>query len=259
MQSFKSFLLEKLYSINRDVDYIYRILLKKTIDAIQDGTWNGRYPRGIIIKSSELKTNQAKQAHAINPINIGYNSQSGNNYIPSLHKINISINPNAMMFLKLEDPINLKHSAKMVGDGRKTQFLNDFSEQNMKGSIYHELTHWIDDSLHSSSLAKLSNRGGAYPVGSKKRNKIMYQGNKSVDTTYFEVNAQVHDLKQMKRSMGDRRWDELTWKDILQLDGSFAALAHDTKQTGEYEKWKKMILKRLAREGLLGKNMSKGR
>jgi hypothetical protein len=130
------------------------------------------------------------------------------------------------------------------------QFFNEVSPASIKGTIYHELSHWISDSIYNRNISKrleIAQQSGKLDILTK------YGSNLFTD---YELDAQVHAIKQLKRDY-KKDWDKLTWSDIIEKKGSFDVIFKRLKtlNTRDQEEYFKRMIKRLNREGLLGKKL----
>lgn len=251
MDSFKQYLLlEKTFNLNKDVDYIYNKFFKAFIKKVRADKWNGDALPYKEIHSADLITKDAKKAHELNPIRIVIGNS--NTYTPSNSKINLSPSKFALGYISTNK--GFSNAIKHIKEFPNNPNLNDdISMEKMKASIYHELAHWIDDSTHNFYITRTLQRANH---NKKHAREIMNQGHASVDQTSFEINAQIHALKQRKRTFSKSEWDNLKFDDILATVEPFKHLRKMFKlNPKEYTEWRKKILKRLSREKLLGKNM----
>jgi len=265
---FRKYLLtEKTAQIGADVDMIfkkaflkYEKIFKKDdmrgfIKAMQstNSLGGGKFVF-VDIKSSELKSRDGRIAHDINPVRIRCGLLDGSSYVPSLNLINISLNMNAtglMILNKVKTIKDVEALMPMEADLFE-RFKNEFSGKSIKGSIYHELAHWIDDSKHNFHITK----------GLKKSAEIGNTDNMKRDGsnlfTDYEIEAQVHAIKQLKREF-NKSWDVLSWNDIIQFKPSFNVIKTELHRSGSkvQKNYHKRMVKRLNREKLLGKLMQK--
>jgi hypothetical protein len=243
----KQYLTEKTFNINKDVDYIFNKYFKKLYIAILLDKWDGKFETKTFM-SSDLPSKEAQDASKLNPIKIVITTaDTGNFYMSLNHYIQLSPNTNVLNILRNYGSI--KDATLMVTDRSKIiAFKNELNGVKMKDSIYHELSHWLDDTFHNfflSKTVKLSLETGKY---------LQKQGKNNVNASKIEINAQIHTIKQLKRVFS-KKWDNLSFMDMLALDGSFSWVWGDLKGR-EFDIWKKDILKRMAREKLLGKRMT---
>lgn len=152
----------------------------------------------------------------------------------------------------------------------KRDLLSDFKRFSysldalfFKSSIAHELSHWLDDTFHSRYITKGI---GKVSLSRQQKGNVgtiagYFGGRKratSPQQTHVEIGAYVHMLKEKQRALGQSRYDRLSWFDIMD-DVSFAGLfdIHWTEDRKRYDMVMKNFVKRLNREGLLGKGMRK--
>lgn len=249
MKSYKQFINEATFNLNTDVYYLYNRFYNKFITKINNNKWDGIFPKIQYTDSSVLTSPDSIKAHEINPINIKFHdyTENGNFYNPSKSHINFYINKNALSLL-IDKGFNLKKIAPNLGN-MKLPFLDDLSEKRIKGIIYHELSHWVDDSLHNRHLKKLTLRSH------ETDRNIMFVGNKGTQSTYYEINAQIHALKQMKSQVPLKIWNNWTWNDLELNSSAIHTMSILNKKSGDFFTWRRKLLKRMSRENLLGKRM----
>ena len=251
MIRFKQYLLEKTFRLGKDVDYIYDTFFKGFVKAINSGHWDGSIPNKIHINSQELSSNDAKKAHAINPITIHRAFGHGNAYQPIKHIITLDVNSNALdVFSNYGVNGNLEKAKNLVGN-RGELWLDDISEKRIKGTIYHELSHWLDDTFHNNHLLRMVKKA-------HEDSSAVNQGGKTSTSSKYEINAQIHAIKEMKRHFKKSEWDAMTWDDLVAKSAALDTMSNLNKEANDYKHWRKELLKRMAREKLLGKNMKFG-
>ena len=233
-------LTEKLMEIDDDVDYIYDTYFRADLDRVwaNNKIAHNSFPKRTT-DTSILKSPLCVKAHEINPTEIHINY--GSNYYrsdQSKELISISVNSNlidsALGFRTLDDFIRTYDTAKY-----------DLSEEKIKGSIHHELVHWLDDSLHNRHLSKTISK---YYEKNKDKNNV------DVYLKTFEIQALIHNIKQMRRKYEDQ-WDELTFEELVKITPT---LYHLYKSFTPEQKvmFTRKIKIRMSREGLLGKKMA---
>jgi hypothetical protein len=204
------------------------------------------------MSSGELKSKQGKEAHAINPIDIYLTfDDKGNYYSPAENVIHFSFNAQQVDILRNAN-FDMDRVEGMVGTKMK-RFGEELSVSAIKGSIYHELSHWLNDSLHDKNITKLLNRAAEH-VGHEW--DIMKQGHGNVNQTFIEIDAQIHSIKQIKRD-NKKTWNDITWTDIVQLKSPFLGVIKQSILNNEYDEYMKHMLKRMHREGLLTRKLQK--
>lgn len=234
---------EELHNVDDDVNLLYNKFFKSDIDEVKRS--------GIITKNlfkeyktdtSILKNPKSIKTHKLNPCKILINHE-GNSYNPVEHIINLSINKNAIDYIINEHDGNLKKAVDNTYDDLKDSLNNEFEEHKIKGSIHHELTHWIDDTLYGSHINKYIEKNNV----DNKYNRI------TVNTLPFEINAQIHAIKQIKNKNEDK-WDNLTFGNLIKISPPLSHIYRNLSYDDKNE-WIKKLKKRMFREGLLGKKM----
>lgn len=256
---FYKYLNEKTYAISGDVDLIYNKFFKKYVklyhkdiqkflQELEKDKLNDEYFFGDMM-SHWLKSRIAKKATEITPIIIRCGVlKKGNMYDIRHGLISLSLNIELIDLLK-QYKGNTGEILKLIPKATtRIRFKNEMTETNIKGSIYHELSHWLNDTLHDENVRKENMK---LHIDKKKMEKIG-----DVTFTDFELDAQVHALKQLHRTH-KKVWDQLTWMDIANLKTSFSAVFIKLKSVnkGIREDYRKRLLKRLNREKLIGRNM----
>lgn len=286
VKPFKEFLVEKLIDVDKkDVDMIFAPLKKlyKDLQAV----WKnyGKLPADEVEKqfkevmsrhskgdkhkvvktifTSQLDSDTAKAAHKINPVKIEvYNvlpDGASNSYNMMTKKIMIGL-PNsvweAMSFRLAHIP---QHQLAML--------TNETSDIRLVTTIRHELTHWLDDSLHNQFLHKKFSRfaddrekivkADADMVTTRNAintsfKKHITKGEDDIYLTSIEITPFVNQIAELKRRIGDKRYDRLTWADMMTYMPSLDGL---NRRHGE--KFRKLMFSRMARENLLTKNLRK--
>lgn len=278
MKSFRHFITEALLDVDsRDIDMIYAPFVKpckelqavwnKHIDGkITPTTWDkidksrmqqdfreviARYNLGLPLKvfdSRELQSAVGKQAHATKPIKIltylfGYWT---NTYNPIHNTINICLQMDLyhLMTSKLD----------LVPASYAQELKNETSDVDMKATIRHELTHWLEDAIHNShitnaakNIQKVKTSGGNWQ---KTQQKSLWRGEADSYLSPSEINAFVHGIAELKRRLGQEAYDKLTWKDLLALYPSLGGV--DYSLGAEF---RRKMFTRMSREGLLGPKM----
>ena len=256
MQTFKSFITESMVNIDsRDIHLLYKPLdsIVKALNAMLK-TPDRSYQRSLghtlydkyskfvrkqdmfKFSSSLLKSPICKQAHDILPINIYAGIIKTACYIPEYKEIYVGISGNAFNFACLQ--------LDALPQSQKSMMLSEFTEIRIKSTIQHELVHWIDDAMHNQHMSK---RAGNHEQFAKH----VLGGKNNVGLGTIEVQAQVHQINLIRKKIGQARWDKLSWDKLLDFHSALRSL--DNTLGAE---WRKIIKHRMAREGILGKNMA---
>ncbi len=242
---------EATFNLGQDVDLLYNLLFKDVIKNIHNEKWNGKYVMSHEpMTTAILKSKNARLAHAVNPMYIVTNRE--NVYDPHKSIISISINNSALDVIRAKDNSFEKalRYLKEYYPEQARRFVADLTESRVKGSIYHELSHWLDDTFHNKHLSKMLTK-----AQNQNSSKVTMQGERNVGLTKYEINAQIHSIKQMKRNY-KKEWDMLSFNDMISHNASLMTISSKLNKA-DYNRWKKMLLKRMARENLLGIKMTK--
>lgn len=239
MKTFKNFLVENLHKIpKRDVDILYKPLIpivsafkkaktRKDFSAIYDMSNSFGYRE---FSSSVLGSADSKLAHKLNPITIYVHSGTLNQnaYFPSKSRMYVGIHKSAMKAVLFYD---------ILSDNDKKSLIQDFSEIRIKSTIAHEISHWLDDTLNNQHIKKFLST--ATP-----------ESRESIGIHHIEIQAQVHQINQIRKSLGKKKWNEMSFEELVSSNPTLTLL---DKEFGK--KWRQIIKKRMAREGILGENM----
>jgi hypothetical protein len=198
--------------------------------------------------SADLVSDDAQRAHAVNPVEILVGmTKHGSFYMPKERTISISLNAEAVSVMRMHgyatDARSIAAMERMVGAGKVAQFWNEFSAASLRGTIAHELSHWMDDSLHGRHIARKSLRAMERGTPVDPRYAQMSQ-------SPIELNAQVHAVRDMRDKLGDA-FEDLTWRDLLVRKPSLAFNLVRVGSEAAYQDVMRRFVQRLHREGLL--------
>lgn len=243
---------EKTYNIGQDVDLIYNKLIKSIMKLFHKGKYkefeNEIRNKQHSMYSDKLKSRQTKQAHEINPVTISFvHNGLGNHYNPIKGYIQISLNKNVMDLLAKTnyEEFNIKRDVGSMYE----RFMNELSESSIKGSIYHELSHWLNDTFHNQQIKKMIKRAGETGDYS-----ITKKGHQYTTLTDYELDAQIHAVKQVKRD-NNKKYDQIDWKELMILKPALHLAFERAAFSNEYDEYMKRFTKRLHREKLLNKKL----
>jgi len=242
---------ERLMVVDEDVDYIYDTFFKKDIEDLNKTGIITKYMfDGHYITTYNLKSPLSKKAHAINPCDIQINIRD-NFYSPNNSLIGVGVNKNAIDFVVDDFGGNLNSASEYffnVGQLNLSRNIkSDFSESKIKGSIHHELAHWIDDTLHNQHIKKRATKASENGVGMNRKGL-------PINADKMEIQGQIHNVVQLKKQYS-KEWDSLTFSDLIDLSPTLDTI--NNQLSGDVKKeWKLNLIKRMNREGLLGKNMT---
>ncbi len=237
---------ERLMNVDSDVDYIYDKYFKSDYDEIEKtGTLKNANFELYYIDTSFLKSPLAEKAHKLNPCEIAINKFS-NSYDPANKRISISFPRHAVNFVKQEGGSNMdiNVAASKINNGDSLK--KEFKESTIKGSIHHELTHWIDDTLHNNHIKKKLNKA-------LERNVNKSKNNSPINAHYMEIQSQIHNIYQLNKKYKDT-WNDMSFESMINLSPALSYVNNQLKGDVK-KKWLKNIKTRMHREGLLGNNM----
>jgi hypothetical protein len=235
----ENLLTEKLTDIDVDVDMLFdKYFLNDVIEVKETGFIYGGNFFNYETDTSKLQSEECKKAHSLNPCVI-YINQGSNYYKPSNSIISISVNSNAINFVKEENNGNIARAIEWLDSEQGHSLSIEFTEERIKGSIHHELVHWIDDTMNNQHINRRVNKPNYHP--------------KNATTEKFEIQAQIHNIKQLKNKHFNI-WDSLSFYDMLRYSPSLKNI-YNNLSTDVKNKWIRDIKTRMYREGLLGKNM----
>lgn len=243
-----------IYDIDEDVELIYSFF-EDYINKINKTGIIERLPMKEIISSEILTSEIHRKCHSKNPCDIfinDYDLNSDNFYQPSgdLNSLNIGkaiislrLNKSAIKFIRDEFSGDIS-KANAYHYGVKEEFYS----HRIKGSIRHELAHWIDDTINNSHISDiLSNNGVKRKMRSKDYN--------TVNILDFEIFAIMQNIYQLSIDFKDI-WDNLTFDQMLYKSTSLKHIKASSN-TKDYSTWKRKIKRKMYKEGILGINMIK--
>ena len=264
-------LLEKTFDIDNDVTFIYNKYLKNIINDIAKKKLNNKIIDNIFsskdtliakISSKYLKCDDCIKAHNINPIDIyiglfnDIGSAYAHNFNKKDNKIFISLNVSVLRDLLYRDYVFYSYEKEI-----EKEYYKLLSAETLQAVIYHELSHWLSDSLYNWHI---TNKKALIYLDKKDIEIILKVPD--VNISYFEIDAQVHSIKMLKKLIIKRLGDlkgNFIWnnKTMTNLADEYQTLhiIYDivNKNYGSNISniWIKNLKKRLDREKLLGKKM----
>jgi hypothetical protein len=251
---YRSVLTETTYDIDSDVDLIYTEsgMEKFLTDFKNSGYRTIPNEDFKILDSSILKCPKSVEAHAANPIKI-ITAISGitPHYSMKDHEITLSVHPAIIGLYRDEYNTGFSH----VNPRQVEALKNELSESRRKATIYHELSHWISDSTHNfhlTNMMKIAQEPGSH--------KDLQMGKYDVGETYYEIDAQIHGIKQIKRRYTPEEWNSMSLERLFTEYVPLDTIKNRLKKSenpNELRDWLRKLLTRMHREGLLGNNMKK--
>lgn len=258
MRNMMGLINESLTDVEDDVNFIYDKFFKEDVENInKTGYVTDDMFKEYEMDSSMLKSDLSIKCHELRPVKITINKKYPPSYPNNFFKfdedlISISISHDAVN-LTLTFDGDIYETAKFLHKNNPKFFMQEFSEEKIKGSIHHELVHWIDDTLNKKSVERSVHK--YYDSLAKFNKKVSGETDKpNINFGYMERQAQIHNIKQIYNKHKDK-WDELTFKELLMysppLYNTYNKLPDKIKP-----EWVKLIKRRMHREGLLGKKMT---
>jgi len=272
---FRRYLLtEKTFNISKDVKFVYDKAYKKYIDSLiksevkgkgdyrafkgsafpqkDEKIRNGQDVLFATIDGSELPSNEAKKANELNPVTLfcgvfrngSFYTSKEQSQIKNKCKIQISLHRGALWLILRNEQENVPHN-------QLKEFYNEISAARIRATIAHEISHWMNDTFHNYHISKMLNKAMEFSD-----REILLLNKKDVNMTHFEIDAQMHGIKQLKVS-NKKNWDNMTLLYMFRLYTPMMANARGINKYGKdvLDIWQKKVIMRMNREKLLGKNM----
>ena len=238
-------LTEKIANIDIDVNMLYDMYFRDDIEEVgRTGIITDDMFKMKETNTSILKDDESLLANENNKCNILIN-YGRNFYRPSTNLISLSVDGGAKDYVMRFDG-NINDAAdELDSNSQRHNLPREFTEEKIKGSIHHELAHWIDDTMNNQHIRKrldkameLNNANlGGIPVTASK----------------MEIQGQIHNVKQLKNKY-ENEWNNLTFVEMLRLSPAlntvYLGLPNKFKT-----KWIRDLKTRMYREGLLGNSM----
>ena len=234
-----------MYDIYDDVDLIYDLYFKKDVEVIgRTGKINRRMFGPDITNTEILRSEQGRKGHEINPCVILINDSkfrgTENYFDPTNHVISVSVSKPAFNYVI--DSFSGDYGEAIEYNGGT--LISEFKEHRIKGSIAHELSHWLDQTFNNKSVERLLKHR------IKNREKIKT----NVNTDHIEINSQIAGIVQARKHFSKSEWDYMTFNELSNIVVPLNSV-NNMLRGDEKTKWKRDLKQRMYREGLLGNNM----
>lgn len=256
-------LFEATLNINTIIDYIYKEAFKTFIDEID----NYRKGRRLNMNRIKLKTTEftpkliLQKMHSPNiknamtdlPVTIKAGVFPRGSYYSTVEKtIYISFHQGVYDVLQQHAGVNKYRELSVdIPPQLRKNFEQELNGSKVKASIAHEISHWMRDAKHGKQITKMVDKAQESP---SRASKTFTRGQSDIYLTDYEMDALVHGIKQIKRDYDQAEWDSFTLSDLFDKDpASMTNMNNFNKQ--QQKQYKKLLLKRLHRERLLGKKM----
>jgi hypothetical protein len=245
----ESLLTEKLTDVDDDVDMIYEMYFRKPIEELErTGVMSASTFEQTETDTGVLKNEKCIKAHEMNPCTIWIN-KGNNHYNPNSKVISLAVNLQAANYVITQFNGNLKRAVDYQDPPQAMTLKKEFNEERIKGTIHHELVHWIDDTLNNQHIKKRIDKN----ILRHSAGEALPFNNVTVNAHYMEIQAQIHNIKQLHNKYADQ-WDTLSFEDMIHMSPSltntYRSLPYSLKT-----QWIKNIKMRMFREGLFGKKM----
>lgn len=211
-----------------------------------------------VTSSADFVSPDGKRGHALKPIRLVVgNFRTGSAYMPNKKTIDISIHSGVYRVISscLDGVSVLACVRSMLPSNKVNRFLSEFDAAGIRGTIAHELSHWLDDALHSNNVDRFLS------VARERSMKGGSDGSSARGQSQVEMDAQVHAIAEIKRIVGDEKFNDLSWSDLFRMKssliGNFKEYYGSRLNKDAYDSFMKRLLKRLARENLLSKKMTR--
>ncbi len=296
--------MEKVFRLRKDIDTLYNAGFKDFVKAVDESLKReymsdslkrimkkltpdiNKHGYAVIATffSHELQTKDALKAHETHPVKItlelGYRVPA---YVPAKHEIHLSI---SLSVLDLFNDHLWQKDTILDGLRGEVTIFNEISEFKLKGTINHELSHWIRNA-QTGHIDKMFRKVDDKTMAAKEagdirrevdiEKKVLKQGKINTVATDYEMDAYIHNIMEYKRSIGLKKYNYKKLADLFIEIPSFRTIKirfkkYKTQNISnnsystlniklDWQKkwidWQKKLIKRLDREKLLGKNMRK--
>ena len=261
----KEKLYEKIYDINSHDIHLITPYLRNYFDSLNGLNYvdiaKEAEPKLLqIISSGELTSPDCKSAHIMNPIQIRVYSICQSRYAPKSGYIQVGF-PSFLTSVLLgwistpdyngnfTGSIDLILNHLSVLDKYKAYIKNFLTLDAIKQTWYHELSHWLTDSIDNQHLRKSINNA-------ERKKKSLAQHYRVSDMVFspIELDAYMNGIYATYRMLGKEKWDTLTIDDLFDVYPALQTI-EDDRDKGDITQFRKNLILRLNRGGLLGKSM----
>lgn len=250
------FVCEETFKMSKSVDKLYDIHMKSMVDSYHtnpEQLWRVSQNAGGTVfsktDSSVLTEHDILiKAHQKNPITIQFGLLP-TNYNSMLSMISVGISVDAVRFLGVKG-LNNEVAVKQI-----PTVVNEFEEIRIKALIAHELTHWIDDTLHNQKVIKATDKylqslGTDETENERLTNEYQFFSELEVQAIVNEIsNTRDNQLEEYSRwSWNDLKREHMALNVVMQK-------AEETLSKEERSGFMKLFLRRMSRENLITPNM----
>lgn len=283
----ETILMEGMVTFDRTVDAIYKEFFSEHFKEINQMNVDhvrryaaGEFVRSVsidqLIRQGIVKDRNIIETNEISPAIMIFNDvHKGNLFVPRENsksrkdEIYVTIASSVLDSIRLHPRLSKKELIDEIeernGQSVGITFQQEFRPVRAKASINHELSHWYDNTVRNRHI---SNRligarniyndeiaaGRSDEIASKRSGRFLFAGNQTPSPSNYEIEAFMSNVRQTKRA-NRSKWDSITFDEMLNLIPPALGIKHSTTKTKEWGKWRRLVLARMAREGLLGRNM----
>ena len=254
-------IVEGVLDLDEQVDYIWDNYFEEVHEKIVGGEPDISYTIYRARKefpSTDLPSSvEVDKANEVNPVVIIVNQLDEESYYDWKEKvIHLNFNIHAIDYIESNFRNYKDATSPENRNPRTNRIKGDLSRHRVKGTIHHELSHWVRDSLHNRYLKALTTKAHRQRLSGKheKALRTLKTGKDDVAMSSYEIDAQIHSIIQAKREHRGI-WDNLTFDEMTDLNQSLYFIARKARREGWYDQWKRLLLTRMSRENLLGRKM----
>jgi len=236
-----------IHNLQEDVDYLYTKYFENDVNRLKN---NDKYIddmfKPYVDHTYNLKSDLASIGNELNPCEIFINSDNRIScfYNPKRSEIGIGVSVIAHDILK--DSGSIRNG---IIDTQSNIFEQEFTEHRIKGSIHHELLHWLDDTLHGRNIRELLNKINI-------RGLERYTKKRNINHTYIEIHAQLANINQLKKKLGEE-WDLISFDSAIALSPALTTV-NNKLSIEDRKDWIKTLKYKMYKYGLLGASMKDG-
>jgi hypothetical protein len=136
-----------------------------------------------------------------------------------------------------------------MGERDRSYMKHYLTWDQMRNNFYHEISHWISDSLHGRHIYNGAKKATDKDIPMEKYYKVP-----DMIFSHVEMDAYMNGIYATFNRLGKEKWDTLTFVDLLDVCPALQPM-EQSKHKDAYSKFKRSLFSRLNREGLLGRNM----
>jgi len=234
-------------------------LKDKTFNEDLNKRWPVINERGCVFEyldSNKLKCMESKLANELKPIYIFggvFTTESKiifDKKIKDRNYIIISLNKE-LIEIYIKSDFDFRKMKNFISEKEIQIAKNMLKESYVKSMIYHELSHWLNNTLHNDHIEKV-----VYLAKKYDNPELLKLKTKDINLTHFEIDAQIHGLKQVYKD-NKLKWDKINIPQLFTIYPSLYSVYTDVKDYGKaiVDIWLQTLIKRMNRENLLGKSM----